>query len=108
VCPKNAVSEEARMSYLMPSSGKKKTPFHASFMRIRVVRKINDPPFPVWRRASHVHFPETQLYISRIINALLDLLEWGEEDHVDKSRASDTDSKACELISRCSWASVFE
>lgn len=47
-------------------------------------------------------FPETQLYVSRIVDALLDLLKRGEEDHVDKCGAHDAHSKTCFHISYCS------
>jgi hypothetical protein len=79
----------------MPSSLPAKNSFHASFMRSRFVRKSMILRFPYDAALPHVHFPETQLYVSCVVDALLDLLEWGEEDHVDQCRASDTHSKAC-------------
>lgn len=49
--------------------------FHASFMRNRFVRKSMNLPFP-YDASLHMYiFQMTQLYLSRIVNALLDLLE---------------------------------
>lgn len=64
------------------------------FMRIRFVRKINDPSLSD-DASLHVHFPETQLDVSRSIDTLFDSLEGREEYHVNEGRASDTDTKTC-------------
>lgn len=51
----------------------------------------------------HVHFPETQLDLSRSIDALLDRLKGREEYHVNEGRASDTDTKTCSFCQSVLW-----
>lgn len=63
-------------------------------------------PFPD-DASLHVHFPETRLDVSRGVDALLDSLKRGKEDHIDEGRAADTDTKTCFSVNRCSGGSNY-